>query len=183
MTKTQRPAEPPEPKRTTAAVILCPGPSLADVPQDLTADIVIGVNRACEFRECTWRVALDPNRFNDLPLGNPRLFTLATTVLWLKAEGKPIPADVLTIDDIWRDYPQCGWNIYSATSALILAAHVGATSIDVYGADWKPDAPDFDNVQTSTNRTVARFESERQIWEATVEYLASRGVTVRRIVP
>ena len=69
----------------------------------------------------------------------------------------------------------------SATTALVYAGYRGATRVDVYGADWAPDAPDWDGVAAGRNRTADRFALERGIWEnRLVPWLAARGVEVVR---
>lgn len=74
------------------------------------------------------------------------------------------------------------WRSFSATAALIVAAHLGGKTIDVYGADWT-DEPDFDGKSINLNpheRNEARWKTERQIWVAVVNYLATEGVEVNR---
>lgn len=173
------------------AALLCPGPSLAQaaVRDIYLSDVLLGVNRSVTTFECDWWVFLDWQILigNEMypptkPIGRPRIFTTQTAHEHAERHGG---ADrmryPLIVEDIWKSYPQNGWTIYSATAALILAAHVGAKSIDVYGADWKPDAPDFDGLQTSHNRGEGRWESERAIWDTTCAHLETLGISVRRI--
>jgi hypothetical protein len=56
-----------------------------------------------------------------------------------------------------------------------------ADRIEVYGADWKPLAADFDGVQGGKNRSADRFTLESNIWQnRLVPWLAERGVEVIR---
>jgi hypothetical protein len=74
------------------------------------------------------------------------------------------------------------WAVKTATAALVLLGAAGATAIDVYGADWADDAPDFDGFAAEgRDRTAARWADERATWDALVGWLAGRGCAVNRI--
>lgn len=76
------------------------------------------------------------------------------------------------------------WRSFSATAALIVAAHLGAKVIDVYGADWT-NQPDFDGKSINLaphERAPERWKEERQIWDAVGGYLTSQGISVNRIL-
>lgn len=172
--------------------ILCPGQSLSIVPANarpLACNLIIGVNRAVMYRICDWWTFTDsPMYLNEhvYPKGTPRVFTTASAIAAIKSietnptlhHYQPMPFDVAI--------PACpldtGWSVYSATAALVLAAHLGASSIDVFGADWTPEEPDWDGVNIAGNRSAHRFESERVIWNNVTTYLHAQGINVKRIM-
>src|SRR5437016_5928842 len=126
------------------AVILCPGPSLAALPAAVWpagAGVIIGVNRAAAYRACGWWAFVDSPVFAAVkPAGLPRVFTTAESLRTLsKGDHRarlmahaPMALDAAAL----RFQLSLGWSIYSAPAALCLAAFLGATKIDVYGADW-----------------------------------------------
>jgi hypothetical protein len=181
----QRPIDPPPVKRTTA-VIVCPGPSAVELTDLPKADFTLGVNRAVVAHTFDFWCFNDGEIFlKTRPLGTPRVFTTKLGQQHVKIHGggdRLARHDVTLVEDIWGKFPENGWTIYTATGALALAAHLGAQEVDVYGADWKPGAPDFDGVQTSTNRGQDRWDTEGQIWESMTKHLLGLGITVRRIV-
>jgi len=165
------------------AAILCPGPSLLrSFAASDYAGLRIGVNRAATALACDWWAACDmPLIRSQWPhvIGTPRLFTIRATRDSLVRRGYPEP-NRLT-DDLCRYCPEAlRWCAFTATSALVLAGHLGATQIDVFGADWT-DAPDFDGVMVEgCRRNEQRWADERCVWGDVVSFLAERGVTVER---
>ena len=168
------------------AAILCPGPSLfrlTDRPDD--CELVIGVNRAATVHVCdAWAGC-------DLPM----ILDHGTSVI-----GSPLLlADDATIGELhrrdanWRGATfdrgrlsgfcpeSLEWRLFSATTALVYAAFTGAQRIEVFGADWHGTA-DFDGQQAGKNRSPARWELERAIWEKRlVPWLAEQAITVHRV--
>lgn len=60
----------------------------------------------------------------------------------------------------------------SAITALHVCKLLGATEIDVYGADWQADAPDYDGkTLIGTVRSHDRFRREEKAWNAMIELL------------
>lgn len=172
---------------TTA--ILCPGPSLKNYAASDFCGRVVGVNRAALGFACDWWVCLD------LPLlcetaahvkGCPNLFTARDSYAALSRESSlwagrfPLLAEDLFVFLHPSESKIC-WTHYTATAALILAAHLGATSIKVYGADWT-DAPDFDGIRVEgANRTAERWAREQEIWGKVTGWLVTRGIVVDRV--
>jgi len=171
------------------AILLCPGPSLAEY-QPQTADLTVGVNRAACFSPCDVWVAGDPpliQQQHEWVIGAPELIT-STDGLHVY---QTFPRDFGV--PLWRGACRCwtemlgycphalDWVMFSATAALIYCGWRGARRIDVYGADWKPLAADFDGVQAGKNRSMDRFTLESNIWQnRLVPWLATRGVEVLR---
>jgi hypothetical protein len=156
--------------------LLCPGPSLATLEESPPADITIGVNRAaCRF-PVTWWAATDYpliRGWGGAILGNPKLFTRRQT--WLDVRRRINPPTVMFTEAL--SCPVKGWDVKTATAALVLAGNLGATRIDVYGADWT-DAPDFDGVEVvGTDRKPQRWDEERATWHAVIAHL---GIPVTR---
>ncbi len=164
------------------AAICCPGPSLNLLDAPPAADILIGVNRAVLRFACHWLAAKDYTTLKQIyreggPRGTPSLFTIPQT--WKDSRDKfgPFP-QFITTDQIAPPIPN--WSVKTAPAALVLAAHLGATSIDVYGADWTNE-PDFDGVLIDgTQRDEARWNDEAIYWAAVTAYLKDKGVTVWR---
>lgn len=166
------------------AAVLCPGPSLIEFRGGTGYGAVIGVNRAAAYTPCDWWVICDEQTFAMcVPLGSPSVVCDQDCLARLLRKY-PRSADYAWLDRE-HDWPPrkgpCRWWRFSATSALVLAARLGATHVDCYGVDWR-GACDWDGYTHSGQcRTVTRWADERQVWQSTVDTLAERGVTVERI--
>lgn len=168
---------------TTA--ILCPGPSLANVTQSDVAhyDLRIGVNRAAILLECDVFAALDYPTIRDNRAaikGNPALMTDDTTYRdTLKFGAFP---QLIRFEDVAAMYPE-KFVKRTMPAALLLAAYLSATYIDIYGDDKTPE-PDFDGYATDETmkfRDAKRWESEKKDCDAICAWLSSRGVPVRHV--
>lgn len=168
------------------AAVLCSGPSLSQTWKGRDGyGFVAGVNRAAHRGDCDAWVCCDPHPVQQLPL---RLFTTQYGRDVLAGEGRTFAGGRI---DVMEGYPFAPyaidgnpWMRFSATAALIYAASQGAKQIDVYGADWKPDAPDFDGVMPNfVARDTERWREEAELWNTVTRWLASRGCEVRRIAP
>lgn len=159
------------------AIIACPSFALRleSVPR---GDVLIGVNRAVRGLRCDWWAASDYPMVRDtraFVMGQPTLFTRADTarhfpdyptVEWESIFGRWPPAE-------YR------WTAYTMMAAIVLAAHLGADKIDIYGCAWQP-GPDFDGTSTeSDNRSEDRWVKERGYYCHLTSLL--RGITVTRI--
>ncbi len=178
------------------AAILCPGPSLTKTfpGRQGDYDVKIGVNRAPIILyplgvQCDWRSSKDWKQFTDYPAPYPlSIFTARATADDLEKHGHGgILSSVhrLFFDDLTDKYPIADmalWTLYSATAAIVLAAHLGATDIDVFGADFT-NTPDADGVNViGCDRDEARWDRERLRGRKMVEHLNGRGVRVSRIL-
>jgi hypothetical protein len=153
------------------AAILCPGPSLANLEVIPACDVSIAVNRAALRFACDWWAALDaPFVRANRPLGSPLLFT--------RRENR-IDAAVY-FEDVYP-FPNQAQSYFTFPGALSLAAHLGATRIDVYGCDWAVGQPDFDGRQPDeANRSAARFAREREHFDQLTHWLNAKGIEVIR---
>jgi hypothetical protein len=179
-----------------SAAVLCPGPSLANVrAADLIEyDALLGVNRAVERAACQWWVALDAHTFGfTRPVNRPVLVTSRGTYRSLRART-PELADWPWLDCRWVDpigQHVVRWRKTSMTTAIVLAAELGAKRIDVYGCDWDGEA-DWDGRTDARynrgedkagpdGRTIeGRWTMERRLFAELAEALAGRGATVKR---
>lgn len=155
------------------AAILNPGPSLANLATAPSADLLICVNRAaCRFPTAWW-VAMDFQLFTaHQPIGDPQLVT--------RAAYRPKYTTRPGIDAEALSGPK-SFDVFSSTTALVLAAHLGATKVNVYGYD-ATNAPDFDGVTPcESKRTDERWEHEARIWNDVRDWMVSRGIEVNRI--
>lgn len=152
--------------------LLCPGPSLASWPDDTFAayPLRIAVNRAVLRYPCHAWVMLDwksITRIEDAPV--IPLYTCLQSHHALRGRWTRFAEfDIRNTEHRGK----------TAISALFVAKELGATSIDVFGADWT-DAPDFDGVTlVGTERHAARWEKESQQWADAVVTL---GIPVVRV--
>lgn len=166
------------------ASILCPGPSLAKLTQaQIDATTVIAVNRAAHRVRCDWWVFLDDRIWKTYPLDyRPKI--CATREVERRIDEK----FELTTDELRDQFsPAAGWTIYSFTSAIVLAAHLGAARAVIYGCDWAGHA-DFDghlyrfsNEHAEQTRSDDRWKREREIFERTCALLAGQ-LHIERVI-
>jgi len=183
------PRRPTHPKGCRAA-ILCPGPSIDLYPGADAYDLVIGVNRAAAMRPCEYLVALDAHTatfFDDAPLlGTPTVICSPGVYgdqCILRAGWPGLRhLDYLDARETVPGKP-VRWHQFGLMTALAWAAHLGATCITVYGADWSgtTDADGFSDKRQ--RRDPGRWRKEQTRWTETTGLLKTLGVTVDRIVP
>ena len=155
---------------------------------------VIAVNEAASLWRCQWWVLIDWSAFQRItPLGSPVLFTRVSTPGLVKDNAK---ADAVARMSrmLWQGHVFCHehmprpwlpegtppWNTYSGTAALILAWHLRAEAIDVYGADMGGESDCVGTVKSGMRRKE-RWTHERRIWEGIMAMFAGQGIEVRRI--
>lgn len=159
------------------ASVACPGPSLLRTFQP--ADLTIAVNRAGLLVPCDWLAALDH------PLIQEHLMSLRGKCrLLTNAESRRhVEWDGMIAEQLFDYCPHpINWCTYTKTAAIVLAAHLGATTIRVYGDD-QTAAPDADGVQLPSNRRdPSRWEAERAIGRTLAAWLRERGVRVERVL-
>jgi hypothetical protein len=165
------------------AVVLCPGPSLADF-EHYGADLLIGVNRAAAARRCdVWAAGDAPmvERYASDVLGTPLLLTDQGTASTLFNAGKLWRGETFIFQDLSSFCPlPLQWDLFSATVALVYAAWRGCSSIRTYGMDWS-GTQDFDGVGGFGNRSPERWELERAIiLNRLVPWLSGKGITFER---
>lgn len=167
------------------AAILSPGPSLYSCTASLWRyDFTIGVNRAPFVLEGR-RVEVDGWCFDSRAMltreldYQPILCCSAHDLRCISEAGRRGPTFTHeTMLELWPG--SLAWCDFSATSAITLAAHLGATEIDCYGSDWTNSA-DADGVSlASNNRNDARWVREAGVWKKLTDYLRVRGVRIRK---
>ena len=167
------------------AVILNPGPSLANLDAVPECDLSIAVNRAALKFPCTIWAAADYPMIRDnwkQVLGQPRILTIDQT--WHDI-GHRVALDLETTrEEIFKTYlntKDVNWPMCTSFMAVVCAARAGATEIEIYGADWE-GTEDFDGTQAAgEDRTEQRWEGERATFIPLCEVLKKKGVEVRRI--
>lgn len=163
------------------AVVLCPGPSLADLKSLPQSDVSIGVNRAVLAHHCDWLVAGDYPFLREYDFGYTlKLFTSRAT----KVPRPERFSQVLHNEDLSFPQPPA-WRSKSVTLALVLAAYLGATQIDLFGADMAGTA-DWDGHeyqmrgyppgQAQRDRSPQRWDLERVLLSETIQMLSDRGI-------
>ena len=167
------------------AAVLCPGPSLASLIDRPVCDVVIAVNRAALHPiRCDWWAFTDDRVFRNYPLGHrPKYFTTQETERRAKISGD------LTYEALMPLYSatRTGWTMYTMDAAMILAAHLGAKLIKLYGCDWS-GTKDFDGHKykwhdtdpIQQQRVDERWKREKIIYIRTKELLAEKGVVIER---
>lgn len=175
------------------AAVLCPGPSLVRWPHFNGYDLLIGVNRAPHIvhpaTRVEWWAFTDWRIFLEHPLCYcPPVFTCteARNVIERRGQGGRLTTHGFTLyEQLWPAFPmEWAWHRYSATAAIVLAAHLEAKHIDVFGADWTRDAADPDGVKVNgVKRDDERWRDEGALWDTVCLNLGLRGVTVKRRFP
>jgi hypothetical protein len=168
--------------RTLNIAVLCPGPGLAGFLERAPRhDQYIAVNRAAEAFAADWWCFGDAVAFDKFtPISQPSIFTCRGA--WDRIENR----EALAKHETWRLWdeigttcpPRTGWTRYSLPAALVLAEHLGAARITVYGADWNGDA-DWDGL-AADNRNDERWTAERRHYGLVKTWLAARGIAVVR---
>jgi hypothetical protein len=165
------------------AAVLCPGPSLLRYQGDY--ELVIGVNRAATAFHCDVWVACDwslVQRVRDEIKGNPILFTNSMSARRIARDGPMWPRRVERFEELNdADGDPISPTSFSSLAAVWYAVANGATTIRVYGADMSGKL-DFDKVLAGETRTDARWERERELWQAMTEKLAKKNIVVARSI-
>ena len=157
--------------------ILCPGPSLSGfLKTPVGHDLIIGVNRAATAYRCDWWVFGDPEAYREFtPIGSPRIGTLARS---FEAIG---PIEATVIDRLAIECPgEIRWQQFSLTAAMVLAQHLGAARIVVYGADWRGTL-DWDGTAAPV-RHKDRWASEAHRYEQVKTWLTRCNIRVVRVI-
>src|SRR5688572_402783 len=168
--------------------ILSPGPSLpqfSGAPDATT----IGVNRAATLFACDWLAAIDYTlieKYSSSFLGSPKWLTNQNSFEHFARQDHPWGRrEHVTTDWLRRNYldtRQFSWTLYSFTSALVFAAYLGATRVDIYGADFAGVA-DWDGEQPVDHpdmRNQQRWDGERKLYERIKGWMEQRGIEVVR---
>lgn len=159
--------------------IFLAGPSLATVGEPPAADLTIAVKRAATRYAADWLVVLDSpdlraNWMKDV-IGLPSLLTRGeyrpkyTTAPGINTEE---------LEPAFPHHPHLGgtrWGCFSSAAALVLAAHLGATHITAYGADFGEGdtMTEFDGFESpEKNYSAERWHFEHTVWDATIAALS-----------
>jgi len=168
--------------------ILSAGPSLGQSIIRPGYDLTIGVNSAVEVFPCDWWCFADvATAIRVRPcVMTGSIFTSETEwsrldglAVWRKDELSGYQVEFFERVEI-PGFVNSKWHTYSVTAALALAAHLGASEVDVYGHDMA-GAVDHAGHDMRFTRTDARWEIEGRIWSLLCARLARDGVEVRRI--
>lgn len=153
------------------AVVLCPGPSLAGLSQDVrrNAGVVIAVNRAA-VGGCDWLVAYDAHALAEF-----RGFALAGAVtLHENAAHCDVSMEGIAAMG-WEDMVRLA-RPYSKLGALVFAASLGCDDVRLVGDDM--DGSRYCDGAHSPWANDMRWHRERESTGALIAALSERGVTV-----
>ena len=153
-------------------------------------DHVVGVNWTVTRWACDWWCFCDWTTFAETrPLGLPRIFLKRTAKEKISTHA-PAGTDIrfadydAVIHEEVVDIPMAKeigfWNNFSGVAALGMALYLQADRVTVFGADMNGDLDHSGLVGNS--RTEDRWDRERGIWNASVEYLWKQGINVERIL-
>ena len=164
------------------AHLLCPGPSLSVYRQPEPRPLTIAVNRAALAYECDWWAAVDypmvkHNRRH--VLGAPALCSARQQFEKFREQH-----GCCIEDGLWPKWRMPGINptaysLYSFSAAMVLALQLGATRLEVFGADWRGTA-DYDGAQAGENRSDQRWENESRFFAEMSRFLGANGCEVIR---
>ncbi len=171
--------------------VCCPGPSLpARWPGRAGYDVVYAVNRAMiAVPDADWLSAGDPVLFTGLlPVGcrprvgvvsmGPTIEQVATLPAWNGLAWVDWAAIPLIATHKHRGRPLA----WSMQAALCHAAHLGATAIDLVGADGAASTTPIDCTgYAGEDRTRERWGREELDLALSIELLTAAGICVRRI--
>ncbi len=170
-----------------SVAILCTGPSLREfLTEPETHDVFIGVNRAVAAYPCDWWVFNDSATLGLIdPIGLPRTFTSKACETRIEDREKYGRFDHTYFHDInttCRSDP--GWDRFSMTCAMVLAEHLRASKITIYGCDWK-GSDDWCGAMlgAKSGRSEYRWKNEMHKYGHVEGWLRSLGVKVVRMVP
>jgi hypothetical protein len=175
-----------------SAAVLCSGPSLTRfLAEPVVHDVYIGVNRTVTIYPCHWWCFTDVQAFG--------MYTA-------QRRGKRLPticAPDATERKAWATHPQSKvhayewqrlellpttcprgipWQRYTCLSAVVLADHLGAHAITLYGCDWQ-GSKDWDGTENPgrIGRSQHRWNSERAACALVAEWLAAHNVRLYRV--
>jgi hypothetical protein len=155
---------------------------------------VIGVNRAVCHYECDWSAMLDFKTFGEIlkthPDSNVGGFLGSPGLLVPEVDGRRIlekyeearrMEPVLSMNRVAKERGLLGvpWTMNVATQ---VAWVLGATKVDVFGADWKGDR-DVDGFRAVGDRSGLRWKKEHNVFRKVQQFLAEKGCVLTRVTP
>lgn len=165
--------------------LLSAGPSLrrAD-PAAWAGATVIAVNTAAALHPCTWWSCGDDEAIEKIvnPIGVPHIWTMDVSHDRVQAHDPDRHARHrwLTWQSVQIGQPFHAYD-YSAPAAIVLAVHLGATKLDIFGVDM---AGETDCYGTHwPGRGADRWAKERPIWRDTIAWAARQGVSIKEHKP
>jgi hypothetical protein len=144
---------------------------------DLRPGLWIAVNRAILRFRVDWFVCLDGETLEGL-LENCNGARVCTTM----AAAMLYDDEAVTVEHLWEKVPAgTGFSNYSATTAAALAWTLGASDIEIYGADMS-GAMDFDGTTPpGCDRSPSRWAIERGVWSNLGAWIRGTGCELRFI--
>jgi len=153
-------------------------------------DAVIGVNGRVARFVCDWWCFVDWSTFAEVkPINHPKLFIAQNAIDKLHSfvpervgeltNYELLIQNQITLPPFPDNMPK--WNSYSGLPALVLAWHLGAKEIHVFGADMSGNL-DHDGLPGASRHEV-RWNRELAIWFQITQALRNLNVMVWRILP
>lgn len=167
--------------------LLSAGPSLLDTfDPDAKFDLRIGVNAAATLLHCDWWSCGDGCNVYELkPVGWPALFTCTDSDEWLKKDEQIRARVARHRVETWGAIERAvgapgGVMTWSVTSAIPLAAWLGATSIDVYGHDMQ-GAVDIAGREIA--RRIGNYKRMSEHWRLACHWAKKRSIEIHEHKP
>ena len=172
------------------AAIVCPGQSMMVTwPTAAGHELVMAVNAAGKMMPHDWLCAGDKSWFRGLlgDSGRPALGILTSPDAIADAREWMPFGPILAWDAVplIGEHARRGRPInWSIQSAMCHAAHLGAKTVRIYGADGARSTSTVDaSGYAGEDRTADRWEREENDLAFTTALLGEHGVTVERIAP
>lgn len=161
------------------AAILAPGPSLNGFLENPSSpDVLIGVNRAASAYVCDYWVCGDAATVDAFP-------AKALPILFVPKALREKITDTQRLEDSivmeWEEVssgshiPLLG-NVFSLIAAVVLAVHLKAKSIVMYGCDWQGTL-DWDGAETLGDyRGEERWKREKKEFDVIARWLRRQRI-------
>lgn len=168
----------------TIASILCSGPSLTKFPRDRRfPGLTIAVNEAIMHTPgciaADWWCCMDPDAFTMWP-GNPRIGCIGAIPDGHAGECIQMRSDMEGLRrEGWPIGGQRSWWTWQA--AVVFAVRRECSWITMYGMDLSGN--ESFTGETGSNRGPSRWEVELSDFIAMAEFLAPKGITLKRWIP
>jgi len=146
------------------------------------ADLTIAINRAALIHRFHWWACMDLETITENPQVDAyRLFTCKETCKRAKKRNVQLPKTLMIAEEqaIVPSRKALGWSLYTSTSSMALAYHLGARDIRVYGADMNGEADWDGTLNERTARSEKRWEKERGIIRLLDDWFTRNGATLQ----
>lgn len=165
------------------AAIISAGPSVVDTYDPAEPfDVRVTVNSSAQLFESDWWSVADPENFvRQVPKGAPKLLVMhPEPERYTAARERYLQHEVMGWDELKAELDDPPKWRFSVTAAILLAYHLGARQIEVFGHD-------MDGIVDCGGYSVAkRKQNWRKIvpvWQVVEKWLGNGGATLHQHTP